>query len=53
MIENDEEEKGFTMASFDPGAFNQNENKNVFVKNYGIQKEIPFSFYIMDAQIYS
>jgi hypothetical protein len=49
----DEAEKAFTMATFDPGAFNQSDNKNVFMKNYGIQKDIPFTFYIMDAQIYA
>jgi hypothetical protein len=33
---NDEDIQGFGLSAFDPGAFNQSENKNVFVKNYGI-----------------
>ena len=53
LEENEEEEtRGYELSTFDPGAYSQKNNKDAFVKNYGIQKNHCFSFYIMDSKIY-
>lgn len=41
----------YDMEDFDPGAQNQDSNKNVFRRNYGVESQLP-GFYIIDAKIY-
>ena len=38
------------MQEYDPGAINQTQNKAIFRKNYGAEKELP-TWYILDAKV--
>jgi hypothetical protein len=38
-------------ADFDPGAINQDMNKRIFIKKYGVKIDVP-SYYVLDAKIY-
>ena len=50
MDEDPDEKDEFGVSEFQPGAKNQNRNKAIFRKKFGVEKALP-GFYILDAKI--
>ena len=51
-IESDEEiDDPYQLEEFNPGAKNQDSNKQIFRRNYGVETQLP-AFYIIDAKVF-
>ena len=47
----DDDDDPFDLEDFNPGAKDQNANKNIFRRNYGLEVQYP-GFYILDSKVY-